>query len=157
MEVVNIKKILVPNLLIYIYLYCVRSSLWCATMLATLTPIPSSCPHSYSMTPSATYINIIYIANMYMLTLELKIRFNLLSVYWNASMQPWIPGWNVLCPLSLDSWVKKSCRLFSWLNKQGTIFILCKQVLGHFLTHSLTVATNGLSCMKNTGAQIKVS
>ena len=36
MEVVDIKKILVPNLLIYIYLHCVRSSLWCATMLATL-------------------------------------------------------------------------------------------------------------------------
>ena len=37
MEVVDIKKILVPNLLIYIYLHCVRSSSWCATMLATLT------------------------------------------------------------------------------------------------------------------------
>ena len=37
MEVVDIKKILVPNLLIYIYLHCVRSSLWCATMLATLS------------------------------------------------------------------------------------------------------------------------
>ena len=36
MEVVDIKKILVPNLLIYIYLHCVRSSRWCATMLATL-------------------------------------------------------------------------------------------------------------------------
>ena len=36
MEVVDIKKILVPNLLIYIYLHCVSSSLWCATMLATL-------------------------------------------------------------------------------------------------------------------------
>ena len=36
MEVVDIKKILVPNLLIYIYLHCVRSSSWCATMLATL-------------------------------------------------------------------------------------------------------------------------
>ena len=33
---VDIKKILIPNLLIYIYLHCVRSSLWCATMLATL-------------------------------------------------------------------------------------------------------------------------
>ena len=36
MEVVDIKKIFVPNLLIYIYLHCVRSSSWCATMLATL-------------------------------------------------------------------------------------------------------------------------
>ena len=36
MEVVDIKKILVPNLLIYTYLHCVRSSSWCATMLATL-------------------------------------------------------------------------------------------------------------------------
>ena len=36
MEVVDIKKILVPNLLIYIYLHCVKSSSWCATMLATL-------------------------------------------------------------------------------------------------------------------------
>ena len=36
MEVVDIKKILVPNLLIYVYLHCVRSSSWCATMLATL-------------------------------------------------------------------------------------------------------------------------
>ena len=34
--VVDIKKILVPILLIYIYLHCVRSSSWCATMLATL-------------------------------------------------------------------------------------------------------------------------
>ena len=37
MEVVDIKKNLVPNLLIYTYLHCVRSSSWCATMLATLT------------------------------------------------------------------------------------------------------------------------
>ena len=36
MEVIDIKKMLVPNLLIYIYLHCVRSSSWCATMLATL-------------------------------------------------------------------------------------------------------------------------
>ena len=36
MEVVDIKKILMPNLLIHIYLRCVRSSLWCATTLATL-------------------------------------------------------------------------------------------------------------------------
>ena len=36
MEVVDIKKILVPNLLIYIYLHCVRSLSWCATTLATL-------------------------------------------------------------------------------------------------------------------------
>ena len=36
MKVVDIKKILVPNLLIYIYLHCVRSSSWCTTMLATL-------------------------------------------------------------------------------------------------------------------------
>ena len=36
MEVVDIKKILVPNLLIHIYLHCIRSSLWCATTLAKL-------------------------------------------------------------------------------------------------------------------------
>ena len=36
MEVVDIKKILAPNLLIYIYLHCVRSLSWCATTLATL-------------------------------------------------------------------------------------------------------------------------
>ena len=36
MEVVDIKRILVPNLLIHIYLHCVRSSSWCAKMLATL-------------------------------------------------------------------------------------------------------------------------
>ena len=39
MEVVDIKKIFVPNLLIHIYLRCVRSSLWCATTLATLPSI----------------------------------------------------------------------------------------------------------------------
>ena len=38
MEVVDIKKILVPNLLIHIYLHCVRSLSWCATTLATLSP-----------------------------------------------------------------------------------------------------------------------
>ena len=38
MEVVDIKKMLVSNLLIYIYLHCVRSSSWFATMLATLLP-----------------------------------------------------------------------------------------------------------------------
>ena len=36
MEVVDIKKILAPNLLIYIYLHCARSLSWCATTLATL-------------------------------------------------------------------------------------------------------------------------
>ena len=36
MEVVDIKKNLVPNLLIHIHLHCVRSSSWCATTLATL-------------------------------------------------------------------------------------------------------------------------
>ena len=36
MEVVAIQKILAPNLLIYIYLQCVRSLLWCATTLVTL-------------------------------------------------------------------------------------------------------------------------
>ena len=39
MEVVDIKKILVPNLLIHIYLHCVRSSSWCATTLATLLKV----------------------------------------------------------------------------------------------------------------------
>ena len=34
--VVFIKKILAPNLLIYMYLHYVRSSSWCATMLDTL-------------------------------------------------------------------------------------------------------------------------
>ena len=37
MEVVCIKKILVQNLLIYIYLHCVRRSSWTITILATLT------------------------------------------------------------------------------------------------------------------------
>ena len=36
MEVVDIKKILAPNLLIYLYLHCVKSLSWCATTLATL-------------------------------------------------------------------------------------------------------------------------
>ena len=44
MEVVDIKKILVPNLLIHIYLHCVRSSLWCATTLATLI-YSTQCTH----------------------------------------------------------------------------------------------------------------
>ena len=39
MEVVDIKKVLAPNLLIYIYLHCVRSLSWCATTLATLVLI----------------------------------------------------------------------------------------------------------------------
>ena len=42
LSVVDIKKILVPNLLIYIYLHCVRSSSCCATLLATLMFIPTS-------------------------------------------------------------------------------------------------------------------
>ena len=36
MEVVDIKKLLAPNLLVYIYLHCVKSLSWCATTLATL-------------------------------------------------------------------------------------------------------------------------
>ena len=40
MEVVAIQKILAPNLLIYIYLHCVRSLLWCATTLVTLAYSP---------------------------------------------------------------------------------------------------------------------
>ena len=39
MKVVAIKKILVSNLLIYVYLHCVRSLLWCATTLATLAVV----------------------------------------------------------------------------------------------------------------------
>ena len=36
LEVVDIKKILVPNLVIYIYLHCVRRLSWSATYVATL-------------------------------------------------------------------------------------------------------------------------
>ena len=36
----KIWKILVSNLLIYIYLHCVKSVLWCATTLATLINVP---------------------------------------------------------------------------------------------------------------------
>ena len=39
MEVVAIKKRLTPNLLIYVYLHCVRSLSWCATTLATLVRV----------------------------------------------------------------------------------------------------------------------
>ena len=42
MEVVAIQKILAPNLLIYIYLHCVRSLLWCATTLVTLIDIDNN-------------------------------------------------------------------------------------------------------------------
>ena len=51
MEIVDIKKILVPNLLIYIYLHCVRSSLRCATMLATLIRVCSPVIHLFGWIP----------------------------------------------------------------------------------------------------------
>ena len=40
MDVVTIEKILVRNLLIYIYLHCVRRLSWSATYVATLAYIP---------------------------------------------------------------------------------------------------------------------
>ena len=39
MKIVAIKKILVPNLLNYIYLHCVRRLLWSVTYVATLIPV----------------------------------------------------------------------------------------------------------------------
>ena len=108
MEVVDIKKLLVSNLLIYIYLHWVRSSSWCATMLATLANRPFELNWKFR-------IRIAILLKILGFTCFYNLQENTLFSFWpyldvSTTTPLWQLGFRQCSPFSWTTLRDKHCR-----------------------------------------------